>query len=66
MSAAFYGGDGRPLSREEEQARTAYTAVDALYSVRWGAIHHDIDLVDEAHTVIANLRADCTRRSVGW
>jgi hypothetical protein len=24
------------------------------------------DLVDEAHTMIANLRAECTLRSVGW
>jgi aminoglycoside phosphotransferase (APT) family kinase protein len=66
LAAAFYSGYGRPLSREEEQARTAYAAVDALDSVRWGAIHHDIDLVDEAHTMIANLRSESTRRSVGW
>lgn len=66
LAAAFYSGYGRPLSREEEQARAAYAVLDALDSVRWGVDHHDIDLVDEAHTVIANLRAESTRRSLGW
>ncbi|MBZ9641407.1 phosphotransferase enzyme family protein [Streptomyces sp. PSKA30] len=66
LAAAFYRGYGRPLSRDEEQALTTYAAVDALDSVCWGATHHDIDLVDEAHTMIANLRAECTLRSVGW
>ncbi|MET7713783.1 phosphotransferase [Streptomyces sp. NPDC005407] len=66
LAAAFYSGYGRPLSREEEQARTTYAAVDALDSVRWGATHHDIDLIDEAHTMIANLRAEYTLRTVGW
>ncbi|MGB8944974.1 MAG: aminoglycoside phosphotransferase family protein [Streptomyces sp.] len=65
LAAAFYTGYGRPLSPEELHARMAYASLDALDSVCWGVTHRDIDLVDEAHTMITNLRAECTSRSQG-
>ncbi|MFG3041737.1 hypothetical protein ACGFYZ_33025 [Streptomyces sp. NPDC048330] len=61
------GGDGQRwfVKRHAGPKRTAYAVLDALDAVRWGVDHHDIDLVDEAHTMIANLRAESTRRSLG-
>ncbi|WP_257134326.1 aminoglycoside phosphotransferase family protein [Streptomyces sp. st77] len=66
VAAAFYSGYGWPLSAEEEAARTKYAVLDALDAVRWGVEHRDIDLVDEAHAMIASLRAEHTRRTVRW
>ncbi|MFB6985881.1 hypothetical protein [Streptomyces sp. NPDC056304] len=66
MAAAFYSGYGWPLSAKEEAARTKYAVLDPLDAVRWGVEHRDIDLVDEAHAMIASLRAEHTRRTVGW
>ncbi|MET9374871.1 aminoglycoside phosphotransferase family protein [Streptomyces sp. NPDC002992] len=66
MAAAFYSGYGRPPSAEEEASRRKYAVLDALDAVRWGVEHRDIDLVDEAHTMVASLRAEHTRRAVGW
>lgn len=66
LADAFYSGYGHPLSAEEKAARTKYAVLDALDAVRWGVEHHDIDLVDEAHTMVANLRAEHTCRAVGW
>lgn len=66
LATAFSSGYARPLTRDEQRAHTAYAVLDALDSVRFGAQHHDLELVDEAHTMIANLRAEHTRRAVGW
>jgi hypothetical protein len=65
LAAAFYSGYGRRLSPEELHARMAYAVLDALDSVCWGVTHRDIDLVDEAHTMITNLRAECAGRFQG-
>lgn len=66
LAIAFASGYARPLTRDEQRARIAYGVLDALDSVRFGAQHHDLELVDEAHTMIANLRAEHTRCTAGW
>ncbi|SCK61565.1 Putative homoserine kinase type II (protein kinase fold) [Streptomyces sp. AmelKG-D3] len=65
LAAAFYSGYGRFLSPEELHARMAYAVLDALDSVCWGVAHRDIGLVDEAHAMITNLRAESIRRAQG-
>ncbi|WP_172386619.1 phosphotransferase [Streptomyces sp. MNP-20] len=65
LAAAFSDGYARPLTASEEQARAAYAAQDALDGILWGAAHHAVDLADEAHMMIANLRAEHTRRTIG-
>jgi hypothetical protein len=66
LADAFYSGYGHPLSAEEKAPPTKYAVLDVLDAVRWGVEHHDIDLVDETHTMVANLRAERTCRAVGW
>lgn len=66
LAAAFYDGYARTLTAEGQQARIAYAALDALDGILWGTEHHALDLVDEAHVMIANLRSGHTRRTVGW
>lgn len=65
LAAAFASGYAHPLTPEEQQARIPYGVLDALDSVRFGTQHHDLELVDEAHTMIMNLRAEHTRSTVG-
>ncbi|WP_079056390.1 aminoglycoside phosphotransferase family protein [Streptomyces caeruleatus] len=67
LDAAFHHGYGRPLTEEEQSACQAYAALDALDSLDWGIKHRDIGLVDEAQTMLENLRRE-TGRSVwgGW
>jgi hypothetical protein len=67
LNAAFQHGYGRPLTKEEQIACQAYGALDALDSLDWGIKHRDIGLVDEAHTMLENLRLE-TGKSVwgGW
>ncbi|SMF70781.1 aminoglycoside phosphotransferase family protein [Streptomyces sp. Amel2xC10] len=67
LDAAFHHGYGRPLTEEEHSACRAYAALDALDSLDWGIKHRDIGLVDEAQTMLENLRRE-TGRSVwgGW
>ncbi|QDO51657.1 aminoglycoside phosphotransferase family protein [Streptomyces sp. RLB3-5] len=67
LDAAFHHGYGRPLTKEEQIACQAYGALDALDSLDWGIKHRDIGLVDEAHTMLENLRLE-TSKSVwgGW
>ncbi|MFI5797476.1 aminoglycoside phosphotransferase family protein [Streptomyces sp. NPDC051677] len=67
LNAAFHHGYGRPLTKEEQIACQAYGALDALDSLGWGIKHRDIGLVDEAHTMLENLRLE-TGKSLwgGW
>lgn len=67
LNAAFQHGYGRPLTKEEQIACQAYGALDALDSLDWGIRHRDIGLVDEAHTMLENLRRESgkTMRG-GW
>ncbi|MCX4666473.1 aminoglycoside phosphotransferase family protein [Streptomyces sp. NBC_01381] len=58
LAAAFYIGYSRPLTPQELYARAAYAVVDALDCLRWGVDHRDLGLVDEAHTMIENLRTE--------
>ncbi|MFK0113837.1 aminoglycoside phosphotransferase family protein [Streptomyces sp. NPDC091217] len=58
LNAAFHNGYGRPLTEEEQIACQAYGALDALDSLAWGIKHRDIALVDEAHTMLENLRRE--------
>ncbi|MBC9723983.1 aminoglycoside phosphotransferase family protein [Streptomyces sp. TRM68367] len=67
LNAAFHHGYGRTLTEEEATACRAYGALDAVDSLAWGIQHHDVGLVDEAHTMLENLRLE-TGKSVwsGW
>ncbi|MEV3857653.1 aminoglycoside phosphotransferase family protein [Streptomyces sp. NPDC050095] len=56
LENAFWSGFGRSLSDEEELACRVHAAVDALDSLVWGIEHHDLGLVEEAHTMVENLR----------
>ncbi|WP_171111821.1 MULTISPECIES: aminoglycoside phosphotransferase family protein [unclassified Streptomyces] len=58
LDAAFHHGYGRPLTEEERVACQTYAAVDALDSLAWGIEHRDLGLVDEAHTMLENLRLE--------
>ncbi|MDN0193858.1 aminoglycoside phosphotransferase family protein [Streptomyces sp. S.PNR 29] len=58
LNAAFYHGYGRHLTEEELAACRAYGALDALDSLSWGIKHRDLGLVDEAHTMLENLRQE--------
>ncbi|MDT0464798.1 aminoglycoside phosphotransferase family protein [Streptomyces gibsoniae] len=58
LDAAFRHGYGRPLTKEEQTACQVYGATDALDSLAWGIKHRDITLVDEAHTMLENLRRE--------
>ncbi len=67
LDAAVHHGYGRQLTEEELAACRAYGALDALDSLFWGITHHDIGLVDEAHTMLENLRLENrTRVWGGW
>lgn len=67
LNAAVHHGYGRQLTEEELAACRAYGALDALDSLSWGINHHDIGLVDEAHTMLENLRLENrTRVWGGW
>ncbi|MEU9245742.1 aminoglycoside phosphotransferase family protein [Streptomyces sp. NPDC048385] len=63
--AAFRHGYGRQLTEDELAAGRAYAALDALDSLSWGITHHDIGLVDEAHTMLENLRQESSARMSG-
>ncbi|MFE7271848.1 aminoglycoside phosphotransferase family protein [Streptomyces sp. NPDC057623] len=65
LHAAFHSGYGRPLTEEEQIACRVYAALDALDSLDWGIKHRDIDLVDEAHTMLENLRRETGKRMWG-
>ena len=65
LDAAFHHGYGRLLSVEEQVARRAYAALDALDSLSWGIEHRDLGLVDEAHTMLENLRLEDNRQVWG-
>ncbi|MGW6736261.1 aminoglycoside phosphotransferase family protein [Streptomyces sp. NPDC055013] len=65
LHAAFHSGYGRPLTEEEQIACRAYGALDALDSLDWGIKHRDIGLVDEAHTMLENLRLETGKRVWG-
>lgn len=58
LEAAFEVGYGRTLAVEEHQACSAYAALDAVSALRWGLEHHDIESVDEAHTMLRHLQAE--------
>jgi Ser/Thr protein kinase RdoA (MazF antagonist) len=58
LAAAFHHGYGRRLTEEEEVACRAYAALDALDSLSWGIQRRDIGLVDDAHTMLENLRLE--------
>ncbi|MFF0201851.1 phosphotransferase [Streptomyces sp. NPDC005017] len=67
LLAAVHHGYGRRLTEEELAACRAYAALDALDSLSWGITHRDIGLVDEAHTMLENLRQESgTRMWGGW
>ncbi|MCZ0990422.1 aminoglycoside phosphotransferase family protein [Streptomyces diastatochromogenes] len=67
LDAAFHHGYGRQLTEEEQAACRAYAATDALDSLAWGIQHRDLGLVDEAHTMLENLRLEDGRRVwSGW
>lgn len=67
LDAAFHHGYGRPLTEEEQIACRTYGAMDALDCLDWGIRQRDIGLVDEANTMLENLRLE-TGKSVwgGW
>ncbi|MDO0936562.1 aminoglycoside phosphotransferase family protein [Streptomyces sp. DG2A-72] len=62
LNAAFHHGYGRTLTEAEVAACRAYGALDAVDSLAWGIQHHDIGLVDEAHTMLENLRLETRKR----
>ncbi|WP_244174836.1 aminoglycoside phosphotransferase family protein [Streptomyces misionensis] len=67
LDAAFHYGYGRPLTEEELAACRAYGALDAVDSLTWGNQHRDLGLVDEAHTMLENLRLENRSRAwTGW
>jgi hypothetical protein len=67
LKAAFHHGYGRQLTDDELTACRTYGALDALDSLSWGIQHRDIGLVDEAHTMLENLRRENgTRMWGGW
>ncbi|MER6086777.1 aminoglycoside phosphotransferase family protein [Streptomyces bluensis] len=67
LDAAFHHGYGRKLTEEELAACRAYGALDALDALSWGIQHRAIGLVDEAHTMLENLRQENgTRVQAGW
>ncbi|RSN18878.1 aminoglycoside phosphotransferase family protein [Streptomyces sp. WAC 01325] len=61
LNAAFHYGYGRGLTDEELAACRAYGALDALDSLTWGIQHRDVGLIDEAHTMLENLRSETGR-----
>jgi hypothetical protein len=67
LNAAFHHGYGRPLTEEEQIACRTYGAWDALDCLDWGIRQRDVGLVDEAHTMLENLRLE-TGKTVwgGW
>ncbi|MPY38561.1 aminoglycoside phosphotransferase family protein [Streptomyces phyllanthi] len=65
LDAAFHHGYGRRLTEDELVACRAFGAFDALDSLSWGIQHHDIGLVDEAHTMLENLRRERGARMWG-
>ncbi|MEW2399996.1 aminoglycoside phosphotransferase family protein [Streptomyces sp. NPDC046862] len=65
LLAAFHHGYGRQLTEQELAACRAYAALDALDSLSWGITHRDIGLVDEAHTMLENLRQESGGRLWG-
>ncbi|MFE7269387.1 aminoglycoside phosphotransferase family protein [Streptomyces sp. NPDC057623] len=64
-NTAFHHGYGRQLSEAELTACRAYGALDALDSLAWGIKHRDLGLVDEAHTMLENLRRENHHRVWG-
>ncbi|TQE29140.1 aminoglycoside phosphotransferase family protein [Streptomyces ipomoeae] len=58
LGAALHYGYGRQLTTEELAACQSYGALDALDSLCWGIEHRDIGLVDEAQTMLVNLRRE--------
>ncbi|MCX5555381.1 aminoglycoside phosphotransferase family protein [Streptomyces sp. NBC_00038] len=64
LEAAFEEGYGRTLTAEERQASSAYAALDAVSALRWGLEHHDIESVDEAHTMLRHLQAEYSGRRI--
>ncbi|MGX1668592.1 phosphotransferase enzyme family protein [Streptomyces sp. NPDC055400] len=58
LEAAFKAGYGRTLTIDERHACAAYAALDAVSALRWGIEHHDIESVDEAHTMLLHLEAE--------
>ena len=65
LKAAFHHGFGRPLTDDELAACRAYGALDAVDSLSWSIQHRDFGLVDEAHTMLENLRLENGRRVWG-
>lgn len=65
LDAAFHHGYGRRLTEEEQLACRAYAALDALDSMDWGIKHRDVGLVDEAQTMLENLRREIGRSAWG-
>lgn len=65
LDAAFHHGYGRRLTEEEQSAGRAYAALDAADALSWGIQHRDVDLVDEAHTMLENLHVENSRRLWG-
>ncbi|MFJ2744780.1 aminoglycoside phosphotransferase family protein [Streptomyces sp. NPDC087440] len=58
LDAAFRTGYGRAFTRAEHQTMRISAALDALQALRWGRLHRDQDTLNQAHTMIQNLRAD--------
>lgn len=58
LDAAFEAGYERTLTADERQACSAYAALDAVSALRWGVERHDIESVDEAHTMLRHLQAE--------
>ncbi|MFD9483367.1 aminoglycoside phosphotransferase family protein [Streptomyces sp. NPDC059991] len=56
LRPAFYDGYGRQPSPAELHACCAYGALDAVSLIKWGLQHHDVDAVNQAHAMLANLR----------
>ncbi|MFD9483364.1 aminoglycoside phosphotransferase family protein [Streptomyces sp. NPDC059991] len=65
VKAAFYAGLGRTPDAFERHACAAYGALDAMSALRYGLEKRDIDSVDEAHTMLRNLRTDYTQHLTG-
>jgi aminoglycoside phosphotransferase len=65
LQAAFYCGLGRTPNDAERHACAAYGALDAVSALRYGLEKRDLASVDEAHTMLRNLHAECTQQVVG-
>lgn len=58
LKTAFFDGLGRQMSVSERRACAAYGALDVMSALRFGVEHRNVSAMDEAHTILRNIRAE--------